>query len=353
MERIGFGIIGGGMIGPYHAEAIKMIPEARLLAVATSTQDTARRFAEKVGAPFFYANYRELLKRDDIHVVNVCTPPYLHEEMVLAAAEWGKHVLVEKPIAIDLRQADRMIVACEEAGTKLGVIFQYRFSDAAWAIKKAIDAQQMGKLLLGDVYVKWFRDERYYQSASWRGKWLKEGGGALINQTIHAIDLLQWFMGPVDWVRGLFKTVRHQIEVEDLGIAMVHFRNGALGVIEGSTAIYPGFPQKIELHGERGSVVLEGDQVALWKIQDVPFPEELPQAGAKVDTSASPTAGFSPEYHRRQIQDFLNAIRENRAPLVDGREGRKALEIVRGIYLSSRTGENIYFPITEEESKNE
>jgi predicted dehydrogenase len=349
METFGFGIIGGGMIGPYHAEAIRMIPEARLVAVATSTEGTARHFAEKVQAPFWYADYRELLKRDDIQIVNVCTPPYLHEEMVLAAAEFGKHVLVEKPIAINLHQADRMIIACQRAGVKLGVIFQYRFSEAAQAVKRAIDDGHLGKLFLGDVYVKWFRDERYYQSASWRGRWLQEGGGALINQTIHAVDLLQWFMGPVDWVRGLCQTVRHRIEVEDLGVAVLRFRNGSMGVVEGSTAIYPGFPQKIELHGEKGSVVLEGDQIALWKLQDFPLPEHLSSAAEKVDTSASPTAGFSPEYHRRQIRDFLEAIRENRSPLVDGEEGRKSLEIVRGIYLSSRTGESVHFPVQEEE----
>lgn len=347
MNQVGFGIIGGGMVGPYHAEAIRMIPEAKLVAVATSQKDTARRFAEKVQVDSWYADYRELLKRDDIQVVNICTPPYLHEEMVLAAAEAGKHVLVEKPIAINLRQADTMIDACRRAGVKLGVIFQYRFSEAAQKLKKALEASLLGRLFLGDVYVKWFRTGEYYRSASWRGLWSKEGGGALINQSIHAIDLLQWFLGPVEWVEGICQTVRHRIEVEDLGLALLRFRNGAVGVIEGSTALYPGFPQKIELHGEKGSVVLEGDRIALWKLQDVAEPADLPQKEGVLDTSFSPTAGFSPEYHRRQIQDFLEALRDQRLPLVDGVEGRKALEIVRAIYLSSQNGARVFFPVQE------
>ncbi|MGC8779130.1 MAG: Gfo/Idh/MocA family protein, partial [Candidatus Caldatribacteriaceae bacterium] len=335
------------MIGPYHAEAIRMIPETKIVAVATSREDTARRFAEKVGVDSWYADYRELLKRDDVQVVNICTPPYWHEEMVLAAAEAGKHVLVEKPIAINLRQADTMVDACQKAGVKMGVIFQYRFSEAAQSIKKAIGESLFGRLFLGDVYVKWFRTGEYYQSASWRGLWAKEGGGALINQSIHAIDLLQWFMGPVEWVEGICQTVRHRIETEDLGLALVRFRSGAVGVIEGSTALYPGFPQKIELHGEKGSVVLEGDQIAFFKLQDTPPPEDLLKKAKALDTSASPTAGFSPEYHRRQIQDFLQAIRENRPPLVDGAEGRKALEIVRAIYLSSESNTRVLFPVQE------
>ena len=347
MSQIGFGIIGGGMIGPYHAEAIRMIPEAKLVAVATSREDTARRFAEKVQVDSWYTDYRELLKRDDIQVVNICTPPYLHEEMVLAAAEAGKHVLVEKPIAINLRQADTMIDACEKAGVKLGVIFQYRFSEAAQKLKKAVETLLFGRLFLGDVYVKWFRTGEYYQSASWRGLWSKEGGGALINQSIHAIDLLQWFMGPVEWVEGVCQTVHHRIEVEDLGLALIRFQSGAVGVIEGSTALYPGFPQRIELHGEKGSAILEGDRIAFWKFQDNTVPMDLLQKGEVLNTSSSPTAGFSPEYHRRQIQDFLEAIRDNRPPLVDGIEGRKALEIVRAIYLSSQNGVRVFFPVQE------
>lgn len=351
MSQVGFGIIGGGMIGPYHASAIQMIPEAKLVAVATSQEDTARRFAEKVQAPFWYADYRELLKRDDIQIVNICTPPYLHEEMVCQAAEKGKHVLVEKPMAITLTQADAMIQACERSEVILGVIFQYRFSHAAQEVKKAIANFHLGKLFLGDVYVKWFRDQKYYDSASWRGLWLKEGGGAMINQAIHAIDLLQWFLGPVEWVKGSCKTVSHQIEVEDLGLAILRFQGGAMGVIEGSTAIYPGFPQKIELHGEKGSIILESDQITFWKLQDFPQPTDFSLLTEKVDTSSSPTAGFSLEYHYRQIQEFIGAVKENRSPLVDGVEGRKSLEIVRAIYLSSKIGESIYFPFRDEKEE--
>ena len=349
MDQIGFGIIGGGMIGPYHAEAIGMIPEAKLIAVATSRKDTAQQFSEKTHAPHWYVDYRELLKREDIQVVNICTPPYLHEEMVLAAAAYGKHVLVEKPMAINLYQVDAMINACQKAGVELGVIYQYRFSSAAQKIKKAIVERHLGRLFLGDAYVKWFRSQQYYESTNWRGLWLKEGGGALINQSIHAIDLLQWFMGPVEWIDGMYQTVNHQIEAEDIAVANLRFMNGSMGVIEGSTAIYPGFPQKIELHGEKGSIIMEGDEIVFWKLQEPVEPETVHYSTKKLDTSSSPTAGFSPEYHRRQIQEFLDSLKENRHPLVDGWEGRKSLEIVRAIYLSSQTGKRIHFPVHEQE----
>lgn len=347
MGKIGFGVIGGGMVGPYHTQAINSIPEAELIAVATSRKETARIFAEKSGAKAWYTDFRELLKREDIQVVNICTPPFLHEEMTLAAAKMGKHVIVEKPISINLKQADNMIDTCEKAGVKLGVIFQYRFSKASQRIKEAIQKNRLGNLILGDTYIKWFRPQEYYESADWRGTWDKEGGGALINQSIHSIDLLQWFMGPVEWLCATFDTARHRIEVEDVGVAILKFKNGAMGVIEGSTAIYPGFPLRIELHGEKGSIIMEGDEIKLWKFVDGGNEESVEKRKEIIDTSSSPTAGFSSEYHALQIKDFIDAIREDRRPLIDGIEGRKALEIVRAIYISGRKGEKINFPIKE------
>lgn len=349
MEKFGFGIIGGGMVGPYHAQAINSIPDAELVAVATAHEKTAKDFAEKSRAKFWYTDYKELLKRDDIQVVNICTPPFLHEEMTIAAAKMKKHVIVEKPISINLKQADNMINVCEKNRVRLGVIFQYRFSEASQKVKRAIEEGKMGKLILGDAYVKWFRPQEYYESAGWRGTWNKEGGGALINQSIHAIDLLHWFMGPVDWLYGEFATVRHLIEVEDIGIAVLKFKNGAMGVIEGSTAIYPGFPLKIELHGEKGSVVIEGDRIKLWKFMELEEEKFIDEEKQKtLDTSSSPTAGFSSEYHALQIREFIDAIKQDRKPLIDGIEGRKTLEIVRAIYISGKRGRRISFPVKEE-----
>lgn len=337
------------MVGPYHAEAINNLPEAELIAVATVHEKTAKDFAGKSRARVWYTDYRRLLKRDDIQVVNICTPPFLHQEITIAAAQTGKHVIMEKPISINLKQADGMIDACEKAGVKLGVIFQYRFSKAFQKVKRAIEEGKMGKLILGDAYVKWFRPQEYYESAEWRGTWDKEGGGALINQSIHSIDLLQWFMGPVDWLCGEFATAKHLIEVEDIGIAILRFKNGAMGVIEGSTAIYPGFPLRMELTGQKGSIVIEGDRIKLWKFIETEEEESTDEEKQKImDTSSSPTAGFSSEYHTLQISEFIDAVRQDRKPLVDGMEGRKALEIVRAIYISGKRGKRINFPVEDQ-----
>jgi len=352
MNKIRFGIIGGGMIGPFHAEAISQLDDAELIGVATTRKKTAKPFAERFYAKAWYTDYRKLLQRDDIDVVNICTPPFLHEEMAIAAAEEGKHVLVEKPIAINLKEVDRMISACKKAGVKLGVIFQSRFNKDVKRIKEAIDKGDFGKLVVGDAYVKWFRTQEYYDSAAWRGTWDKEGGGALINQAIHTIDLLQWFMGEVDSLCAFIDTAIHKIEVEDVAAAALRFKNGAMGVIEGSTAIYPGLPRKLEIHGEKGTVIFEGDELKLWSFVGQ---EKERKGGEKVrgfedkklgDTSSDPTH-HSIENHKLQIEDFVEAVREDREPLVNGLEGRKALEIIRAIYKSAKAGRAVKFPLAE------
>ncbi len=352
MNKIRFGIIGGGMIGPFHAEAISQLDDAELIGVATTREKTAKPFAERFGVKAWYTDYHKLLQRDDIDVVNICTPPFLHEEMTIAAVKEGKHVLVEKPIAINLREADRMIEACEKAGVKLGVIFQSRFKRNVKRIKEAIDKGDFGKLVVGDAYVKWFRTQEYYDSAAWRGTWDKEGGGALINQAIHTIDLLQWFMGEVDTLYAFIDTAIHRIEVEDVAVAALRFKSGAMGVIEGSTAIYPGLPRKLEIHGEKGTVIFEGDEIKLWNFigQEKEKKEEEKVREFKDkklgDTSLDPTH-HSIENHKLQIKDFVEAVREDREPLVNGLEGRKALEIIRAIYKSAKAGRAVKFPLAE------
>lgn len=352
MSKIRFGIIGGGLIGPIHAEAISQLNDAELIGIATTRKETAKPFADRFGVTW-YTDYRELLQRGDIDVVNICTPPFLHGEMTIVAAEEGKHVLVEKPLAINLREADRMIGACKKLGVKLGVIFQSRFNRDVKRIKEAIDNGDFGNLIVGDAYVKWFRSQEYYDSAAWRGTWDKEGGGALINQAIHTIDLLQWFMGEIDNVYALINTAIHKIEVEDVAVAVLRFKNGAMGVIEGSTAMYPGLPRKLEIHGERGTVIFEGDKVRLWSFvgQEKKREEEQKVRESKDkklrDVSSDPTHQ-SPENHKLQIEDFVKAVRQDREPAVNGAEGRKALEIIRAIYKSAKAGKAVKFPVRAE-----
>jgi predicted dehydrogenase len=350
VEKIRFGIIGAGMIGPFHAEAIGGLDDAELIGVATTREQTVKPFAEKFGARAWYTDYHQLLQRQDIDVVNICTPPFLHEPMTVAAAEARKHVLVEKPIAVNLKQADRMIAVCEKEKVKLEVIFQCRFHKNIQRIKEAIDNHEFGRLILGDTYVKWFRSQEYYDSGAWRGTWDKEGGGALINQAIHTIDLLQWFMGEVDSLYACVDTVAHQIEVEDIAVTGLKFKNGAMGVIEGSTALYPGLPRRLDLHGERGSVILEGDDIKLWdfvgsKREKRISPENY--SHKKLGDASSEPTHFSSENHKLQIKDFIEAIKKDKEPLISGIEGRKSLEIVRAIYKSGKTGKAIKFPVTD------
>ena len=346
-DKLGFGLLGCGMVSPVHGDSLKELEDAVLVAVCDRIEERAKAFGEKYHCPY-YTDVNDLLARDDIDVVDVCIPPGFHCESVVECATAGKHVIVEKPMEIDLQRSDRMIEACEEAGVKLAVILQNRFKKGAQALRRALDRGTLGKLYLGDGYVKWFREHAYYKGTNWRGTWKIEGGGALINQSIHTIDLLQWMMGPVESVFAHVTTARHDIEVEDLAVAMLQFKNGAMGVIEGATALYPGVPARLEIHGERGSVVLESGAVKSWDIEN-PGPEDDPgDITEETGTGSRDPMAFPITCHKAQIQDMIDAIKEGREPLVNGREGRKALEVIRGIYQSSKSGEVVTFPVQEE-----
>lgn len=292
-----------------------------------------------------YTSYLELLRREDLDAVSICTPHHTHASITIAAAIHGKHVLVEKPMATSLMEADEMIKFCKEAGVKLGVIFQSRFQEGPRLVKEAIDQGKLGKIVMAEAIVKWFRsDKEYYHrdtwAECWRGKWSTEGGGALINQAIHTIDLLQWFLGPIDHLYGLYGTYTHTIEVEDTAVAVLKFKNKALGVIEGTVSMPKEFQTtKITILGSRGYVELTGTNITAWKIEGEEGPPISKEKHLKETLKVKPTG------HMLQIQDFVNAIIENREPLVNGEEGRKSLEIITAIYLSSRTGMPIKFPV--------
>lgn len=336
-RQLGFGIVGGGLIGKVHAEAINAIPGATVAAVFGRNETRLAELADKYQA-HAYTDYAAFLAHPGLDIVNVCSPSGLHLEHGQAAAAAGKHVLVEKPIETNLARADALIAACEQAGVQLGVIFQSRFLPAVQKIKAAIDAGKLGKLILGDAYVKWYRAPEYYQD-SWHGTLALDGGGALINQAIHTVDLLRWMMGPVATASAMKKALRYpNIEGEDTLVGNVEFQSGALGVIVATTSVKPGFKRRLELSGERGTIVLDGDEITVWDIEDEV--SEAESAEQLTDGSSDPAA-ISTEGHRRQIEDMLHAVQENRAPIVDGHEGRKSLEVVCALYQAAQEGRRL------------
>ncbi len=337
MKRIGFGIIGCGIIAPWHAKGIEAAEAAKLIAVSDLDEEKAREFGELNNVDY-YKDYDEMLKRDDIDAVCICTPSSLHPAQAIGVARMGKHVLTEKPMAITLNGADEMIDVCRKNNVKLGVIFQRRMAGVYPRIKQAINRGELGKLILGDIYMKYYRSQQYYDSAQWRGTYEYDGGGALMNQGSHLIDLLQWFMGDVDTIFGYAETLARNIEVEDTSVAALRFTNGALGIIEGTTAVCPPIDHRLEIHGEKGTVMIEGERLKKWGLMDqngdeidmTKTDDEIAKFAKVEDTD--PIAG-----HKSLIQDFVKAIRENREPFINGEEGRKSLRIILSIYESSRT----------------
>ena len=350
MAEHGFGIIGCGMIAEYHTKAIGEIPGARVVAAFSRSDANGAKIANLAGGGVtVYDDLDRMLAHPGVDVVCICTPSGAHLEPALAAAGAGKHVVVEKPLEITLSRCDAIISACDEAGVRLCTIFPSRFSAANVRLKEAIDLGRFGRLTLGDTYVKWWRTQAYYDSGGWRGTWKLDGGGALMNQAIHNVDLLQWLMGDVDTIMAQTALLVHErIEVEDTAVAVLRFKNGALGVIEAATSTFPGLLKRVEIHGEHGSARIEQDDT-LWDFQEkVPSDQEVLAAmlGASGSLAgASDPRAISHAGHRDQIADFLRAIDEGRPPSVDGREGRKSVEIIRAIYRSAREGKPIGLPL--------
>jgi len=340
----GFAIVGCGMIARFHAKAIVELPNARLVALQSRKPENMTKVMEAAGVPCaVYADVDALLRRPDVDVVTICTPSGAHMEMAVAAAEAGKHVVVEKPLEITLDRCDRIIDACDQHGVQLCTIFPSRFVDANVSLKRAVDAGRFGRLTLGETTCKWWRPQSYYDEGGWKGTQALDGGGALLNQAIHNVDLLQWLMGPVQSISGFQATLAHdRIEVEDTAVACLQFKNGALGVIQATTSVWPGLPKTIGIHGDRGSAVVEQEDVLRWEFNPETAEDKALRArfSQKVGASggASNPAAIAHEYHRRQLADLLRAIETAAKPLVDGRDGRRAVEIILGIYKSAQTG---------------
>jgi predicted dehydrogenase len=353
MAEHGFGIIGCGMIAEYHTRAINEIKGARVVAAWSRNPVNGEKIARLAdGDCRIFDDLGAMLAQPSLDVVCVCTPSGAHMEPAVEAARAGKHVVVEKPLEITLPRCDAIISACERAGVRLCTIFPSRFTAANIRLKEAIDLGRFGRLTLGDTYVKWWRTQEYYDSGGWRGTWHLDGGGALMNQAIHNVDLLYWLMGDVASITAMTATLAHElIEVEDTAVAALRFRNGALGVIEAATSAYPGLLKRTEIHGDRGAARAEQDDITLWTFQEkVPSDNEVlaamaGQAGFKA--GASDPRGITHIGHRDQLTDFLEAIDRGRAPAVDGREGRKSVEIIRAIYRSAETQSQVKLPLEE------
>jgi UDP-N-acetyl-2-amino-2-deoxyglucuronate dehydrogenase len=344
MQIMNFAIIGVGNIASIHAAAIRGTPDAELVAVATRNPERGKAFVAENGGTW-YGDFREVLKRPDIDVVTLCTPHDLHAPMTIEAAAAGKHVLCEKPMARTVAECDGMIVACERAGVMLGIVFQGRFEPLSKKLKADLEAGRLGKLLWTSSNTVWYRNDEYYRSAVWRGTWAHEGGGVLINQAIHAIDMLLWVSGMPTRVTAQMRTLNHQIDVEDAALAMLEYPNGGLGLVQATTDAFPGYAERLEFYGTNGGVVYHKSQGKLeWHIveprQDVEDQAEaISGAGGPMTTNAAP--------HTALYQDFAAAIRENRSPLVDGREGRRSLEVVEAVYQSARSGAAVALPLQQ------
>jgi len=345
----GFGLVGCGMIANFHAKAIEHIRGAKIVACFDTFTSSADRFAQANKCKAYH-KLSDMLADANVDVVTVCTPSGAHKDPAVAAAKAGKHVVVEKPLEITLKRCDAIIDACKKNKVKLCTILPSRFSPANRALKSAIDAKRFGKLTLGDTYVKWWRSQEYYDSGGWRGTWALDGGGAYMNQAIHNVDLLYWFMGDVAEVAAVTDRLAHKrIEVEDVGVAAIRFKNGALGTIEATTCAHPGLLKKTEIHGSQGTVIVEQDDVLFWEFEKSSskdaavrrkFAKKVGGTGGASDPSAISYTG-----HMEQLKDFIKAIRTGKKPAVDGHEGRKSVEIILAIYKSSWTGRHVGLPL--------
>lgn len=348
MQPLNFAVIGAGNIGKIQAEAIRHIPAARVTVVCNRGEAAGRALAEKHDA-HWVADFQEAVTRGDVDVVTICTPSATHTEIAVAAAAAGKHLLVEKPIDVTLPRIDQILQAVEKAGVVLACVFPLRFALGVHKAKEALAAGRLGRLTMAGAYVKWFRPQSYYDN-SWRGTWALDGGGALMNQAIHNIDLLQWLAGPVESILARTATLAHTMQTEDTASAVLTFKSGALGVIQGATSCWPGDRARVELHGDRGTIVLEEGRIVVWKLADAaPGEEEAMLALEQQQGSgaADPTAiGY--EMHRRQIVDLIEAIQQGRPPAIQGTEARQSVEIIRAIYVAASQQRLVTLPLVDQ-----
>ena len=342
MATRGFGIIGLGMISEFHASAIEHMKGVKLVAGFDPVPGRAEAFAKKHNCRG-YDKLEEFLKDPELDIVTVATPSGLHMDGAIAAANAKKHVIVEKPLDVTPEKCKAIVDACEKNGVLLSGIFPSRYHEVSQIIKKAVEQGRFGKIAFADAQIKWYRTQEYYDSGAWRGTWKMDGGGCLMNQGIHAIDLLQWFMGPVEEVTAFINTVGHErIEVEDTAAVALKFANGAVGTIEGSTCAYPGFLKRIEIMGTKGTAVMEEESLIKWEFaeeteEDKAIRDKFCNATATGGGASDPAAiGF--HGHQKLFEAFVKALDKGTKPEIDGESASKAVEIICAAYKSAKSG---------------
>jgi UDP-N-acetyl-2-amino-2-deoxyglucuronate dehydrogenase len=336
---IHIGLIGGGNISETHARAARAIPDVEVSAIyGTNADKTARLCREHGGTA--YQDFDSFLKHRPMDMVIIGSPSGLHAEQGIAAARRGLHVLTEKPIEISTTRADALIQSAKQSGVQLGVIFQDRMKPHIRRLKNWIEQGVLGKVLLVDAHVKWYRPPEYYAASRWRGRLALDGGGALINQGVHTVDLLLWLLGDVVRVQARTATLLHKIEAEDTAVATLEFANGALGIFHATTAAYPGYPRRVEISGTEGTVILEHDRIIAADIRNAPA--AVSESSTPDENKSSSSAAVSDfRGHQAVFEDFLAAIQEKRTCACDGIEGRRSIALVESIYRAAKTPDRI------------
>ncbi len=334
-KSYGFAIVGCGGIAKIHADAIKNMDNARLVAVYDYSYKYAKDFAKKHEC-IAYEKIEELLEDSNVDIVNICTPSGLHAAIAVQVANAKKHIVLEKPMAITKEQMDDITKAVEENGVKVEVISQLRFTQSILQTKNAIDQGWLGRILHADYVMKYKRTQEYYDNGGWRGTWKMDGGGALMNQGIHGIDLLQYLVGGVKSVYADCRTMARSIETEDTANILVEYNSGAVGVIQCTTCCEPGYPRRITISGTKGTIVIKEDEIETWDIENKGI--ETRKSGMNANSNP---LDLSSKYHQMQFSDLINTIVLNQTPLVDVNEGRKAVEIILAAYESSREGKKV------------
>lgn len=341
----GFGIVGCGMVADFHAKAIAAMQGGHLACVFSRSRENAERVAKANDcAP--YTDYTQFLAHPGLDIVTIATPSGAHLEPVREAAAAGKQVVCEKPLEVTLERIDEMIEACRKNKVMLAGIFQRRFFDSVGIFKEALDSGRLGKITLADAYIKWYRTQEYYDSGYWRGTWELDGGGAIMNQSIHTIDLLYHLAGDVDRVSAFANRANHErIEAEDNAVAILKFKSGALGVIEGSTSCYSpgGHPAEVHICGSQGSIFMRDDRFSVWDFKaarpgDKRIREAFSTTTGGAGAGAADPSAISFLEHQKNFENVVGALKKGTAPMIDGAEGRKSVEIILAIYQSALSG---------------